>query len=118
MLFWIRGLQYTIVKTVYVDDSHCPDPSSTMKYVDKCPDSKDSWDEAEERKGCQEISPRACNMKYHCVINLDDFRTVELCASPKPIINGNYHGSLVISLLVFSCTMIMFRKTILSIFKN
>lgn len=93
MLFWIRGLQYTIVKTVYVDDSHCPDPSSTMEYVDKCPDSKESWDEAGERKRCQQISPRACDLKYHCVTNPYVNATVELCDSPRLIFGGNYQVS-------------------------
>lgn len=72
----------------------CSDPTLTVQYVEKCPDSKNAWDEAAKRKGCHRIFDHCVrlpkqDLEYHCVINPFVTETGEVCAPSRRMFGGN-----------------------------
>lgn len=70
----------------------------TMRFVEKCPEDKESWTRAAERFNCGSISqscaeslkPSLMNQnyifQYHCVINSYRNATMEVCALNRTIL--------------------------------
>lgn len=75
--------------------NQCPESTTTVHYVNSCPQSAEKWTEAAKRINCQSISTNCTTFVYHCV--MDHYRTtlIEVCA-PKKLILGIY-GVLVFS---------------------
>lgn len=69
--------------------NQCPESTTTVHYVNSCPQSAEKWTEAAKRLNCQNISTNCTNFVYHCV--MDHYRTtlIEVCA-PKKLILGIY----------------------------
>lgn len=69
--------------------NQCPESTTTVHYVNSCPQSAEKWTEAAKRLNCQSISTNCTNFVYHCV--MDHYRTtlIEVCA-PKKLILGIY----------------------------
>ncbi|XP_062615546.1 uncharacterized protein LOC134277245 [Saccostrea cucullata] len=70
----------------------CPVSISTLRHVTLCPQSEMEWNERAKEKGC-EILARHQNctsadaFSYHCILNADATRLVEVCA-PKWFMTG------------------------------
>lgn len=63
----------------------------SVKIVGNCPDSKEKWREAVEKKKCPSFAFKLSKPEefmYHCVINSYLNQTVELCAQKKIIFGG------------------------------
>lgn len=79
--------------------AQCPEPSETVKFVDSCPESAEKLEEAAIRFNCQKYKCPT-SFVYHCVMNSNRTKTIELCA-PKTYILGyvcveyNFKGGIV-----------------------
>lgn len=64
---------------------------STVRVVNDCPDSEESWRDAAERKNCSAYA-NYCDeperLLYHCVINEYVNQTLEVCAYVQNIVLG------------------------------
>lgn len=63
----------------------------SVKIVGNCPDSKEKWRAAVEKKKCPSFALKLSKPEefmYHCVINSYLNQTVELCAQQKIIFGG------------------------------
>lgn len=78
-------------KTLVADSNSCKVTRLTVKVVDRCPVSEESWREAAEKKSC-DVSAKQCSeperLVYHCVINPYVNQTLEACAYAQNIVQG------------------------------
>lgn len=69
----------------------CEVTRSTVRAVNGCPESEESWREATERKNCPAYA-NYCDeperLLYHCVINEYVNQTLEVCAYVQNIVLG------------------------------
>ncbi|XP_048768010.1 uncharacterized protein LOC125674775 isoform X2 [Ostrea edulis] len=104
------------VKNGIHGDGFCAISLQSMEYVGSCPSNKLEMEESSKIKNCSqyihEDAKRNCSdymkIKYHCVINEDGNRTIEVCA-PERVINGfcaefNKEGGRVIGNHYLECT--------------
>lgn len=62
-----------------------------MEVVDDCPDSKEKWRVAAERKNCAAYANQCDEpqrLVYHCTINEFSNQSLEVCAYGKYIFEG------------------------------
>lgn len=78
-------------KTLEAGSNSCEVTMSTVKVVDGCPVSEESWREAAEKKSC-DVPAKQCSeperLVYHCVINPYVNQTLEACAYTQNIVRG------------------------------
>lgn len=78
--------------------TQCPESNRTARFVDSCPESAVKWKEAASRFNCQNIQHKCTSFVYHCVMNSNRTKMIEVCA-PETNILGNY----VVLNFQFSC---------------
>lgn len=74
-------------------ERYCQEAVNSVENVEFCPTTKTEWDRAATKKNCSRIAPyQNCvsveKFKYHCVINGQRNKLVEVCA-PARIIFGH-----------------------------
>ncbi|XP_062602591.1 uncharacterized protein LOC134264307 [Saccostrea cucullata] len=83
----------------------------TLRFVEKCPEDKESWARAAQRLNCESISQSCAEslkppfrnqnyiFQYHCVINSYRNATMEVCALNRTILGFcaefNIHGAVI-----------------------
>nr|XP_022290024.1 uncharacterized protein LOC111101727 [Crassostrea virginica]XP_022290025.1 uncharacterized protein LOC111101727 [Crassostrea virginica] len=65
----------------------CNDSTATVEVVSHCPTTFEEQVEAAVRKSCSKYSHKCSSFVYHCVINVWENETLEVCA-PRKIIVG------------------------------
>lgn len=70
-------------------EDQCQKSNTTARYVLTCPQSVKEWREAASRFNCQSIANNCSTFEYHCVMNHDTSKFVEVCA-PNEIITGDH----------------------------
>ena len=79
----------------------CPQSIPTVSYVSRCPANAEEWKSAAARKDCRALGMKQnCSddgsFAYHCVLNEDGTKLMEVCA-PVWDMSGSYS----ISILIF-----------------
>ena len=65
----------------------CNDSTATVEVVSHCPTTLEEQVEAAVRKSCSKYSHKCSSFVYHCVINVWENETLEVC-TPRKIIVG------------------------------
>nr|XP_022290063.1 uncharacterized protein LOC111101754 [Crassostrea virginica] len=88
----VFSILFSIIMTITEASTYsCSISRQTVRVVDRCPQTKEEWKEAAERKNCSAYThhctyPR--KLLYHCVVNPYVNETLEVCAIRKNIIGG------------------------------
>lgn len=70
-------------------EDQCPESNTTARYVLTCPQSAKEWREALSRFNCQNIANNCSSFEYHCLMNHDTSKFVEVCAPIELIVGNN-----------------------------
>ena len=65
----------------------CNESTATVEVVSHCPKTLEEQVKAANRKSCSKFSHKCSSFVYHCVINVWENETLEVCA-PRKIIVG------------------------------
>lgn len=68
--------------------TQCPESNRTAKFVDSCPESAKKWAEAASRFNCQDIKNNCTSFVYHCVMNSNRTKMIEVCAPVTNILGS------------------------------
>lgn len=64
----------------FEDPMECPQSNTTIKFVNSCPLSANEWTIADAKMNCQNKENTCSSFVYHCVMNSDMTRMIEVCA--------------------------------------
>lgn len=62
------------------DPMECPQSNTTIKFVNSCPLSTTEWTIAAEKMNCHHKENTCSSFVYHCVMNFDVTKMIEVCA--------------------------------------
>lgn len=71
------------------DSTLCPESNTTINFVTSCPLSENEWLIAASKMNCQSIENNCASFVYHCVMDSNMTRMIEVCG-PVTIIVGKY----------------------------
>lgn len=87
-MYWHYRYSFLFWKSL-ADPSECPESKTTIKFVNSCPLSSKEWAIAASKMNCQNIENTCSSFVYHCVMNSNMTRMIEVCA-PVTNILGKY----------------------------
>lgn len=106
-VFCLLGFRLISCKSL-ADPSECPESKTTIKFVNSCPLSSKEWAVAASKMNCQNIENTCSSFVYHCVMNSNMTRMIEVCAPVTNILEKkcteyNFQGEVIQRNLFADC---------------
>lgn len=106
-VFCLLGFRLISCKSL-ADPSECPESKTTIKFVNSCPLSSKEWAVATSKMNCQNIKNTCSSFVYHCVMNSNMTRMIEVCAPVTNILEKkcteyNFQGEVIQRNLFADC---------------